>query len=247
MKRILFSIGLSLLAFTSNAQMTATEIIDNYFANIGGREAWSALKGHKITAEINMGMVLPIDMYMMKDGRSRISFKLQGQEMVQEAFDGESVWSTNFASMTNEKADTEESENRKRSIGEYPDPFLNVKEGGFTAEYIGEETVEGVKCYKVKLIKTPILVDGVETENSDFYYFDQENFVPIMTESVVHSGPAKGKTALSVYSDYQEVDGLYFPFSITYKTKSEEGQTIEIKSIELNPVVTDELFDFPGE
>ena len=91
------------------------------------------------------------------------------------------------------------------------------------------------------------MVDGVEVENSEFYYFDQENFVPIMTENIIHSGSAKGETALSVYSDYQEVDGLYFPFSITYKTKGGEGQTIELKTVELNPEVTDDLFDFPGE
>lgn len=247
MKRILFSIGLSVLAFTSNAQMTATEVIDNYFENIGGREAWSKLEGQKMTAEINMGMVLPIDMYIMKDGRSKISFTMQGQTMVQDAFDGETVWSTNFQSMTNEKADAEDTENRKRSIGEYPDPFLNLDKNGFSAEYIGEETVEGVECYKIKLTKKPVLADGVEVENIEFYYFDKENFVPVLSESEVHSGPAKGQIAQSVYSDYQEVDGLYFPFSITYRTKGGDGQTIELKSVELNPEVSEDLFLYTGE
>jgi hypothetical protein len=46
----------------------------------------------------------------------------------------------------------------------------------------------------------------------------------------------------SGFSDYQEVGGLYFPFSI-----SQGGQPIVMKEIVLNPEVDAALFAFPEE
>jgi outer membrane lipoprotein-sorting protein len=46
-------------------------------------------------------------------------------------------------------------------------------------------------------------------------------------------------------SDYQEVEGLYFPFSMTQGVKDQPGQPITIESIELNPSINDSEFNFP--
>jgi len=45
-------------------------------------------------------------------------------------------------------------------------------------------------------------------------------------------------------SDYQEVDGMYFPFSLTQGLKGGESQPLIIMSIELNPEVNDGAFTF---
>ena len=61
-----------------------------------------------------------------------------------------------------------------------------------------------------------------------------------MAETEVREGPQKGQMGSSTFSDYQEVGGLYFPFSI-----SMQGQAIAIKDIILNPEVDAALFTFP--
>ena len=48
-------------------------------------------------------------------------------------------------------------------------------------------------------------------------------------------------------SDYDEVDGIYFPFSMKQGVKGNSGQTITITKIELNPQVDDREFIFPEE
>jgi hypothetical protein len=72
-----------------------------------------------------------------------------------------------------------------------------------------------------------------------------ENFVPIVMEAKINAGPAKGYVSQIVFSDYQEVEGLYFAFSMTQGVKGQPGQAINIASIELNPEIEDSIFAFP--
>ena len=84
------------------------------------------------------------------------------------------------------------------------------------------------------------MVDGMEQPNVSFHYFDAENFVPIASESEIPSGPMKGQMSTNTLSDYQEVDGLYFPFDMGMM-----GQSLIIKEIELNPELDVAMFAFP--
>lgn len=247
MKVFLAAITLS-ISVSSFAQISADEIISNYFEAIGGEDAFRALKGQKMKAEVDYGgMTIPLDIYLMADGKQITKIEFMGMSMSQDAFDGSVAWSTNQMTMKPEKSDAEESENKLRSVGEYPSPLLDYAKKGFTIEKMEDAVVDGVNCYKLKVIKKPMLVDGAEVENSEYYYFDQETFVQLQTESELNSGPAKGEMVITLYSDYQEVDGMYFPFSMTFKTSNSDGQAIELSEIELNPEVAEDFFSFPGE
>tara|TARA_Y100001954_G_scaffold238737_1_gene307988 strand:- start:411 stop:1121 length:711 start_codon:yes stop_codon:yes gene_type:complete len=230
-----------------NAQ-TADEIIDNYFENIGGVDAFNALEGIQINAKANtQAGELPVTIIQMKDGKSILKFELQGKELVQMAFDGETAWAHNFMSMQAEKSDSETTENAKRQLADFPDALLNYKDKGYTVELMENETFEGTDCFKLKLTKLPQLVDGAEVENVVIYYFDTETFVPLGTESEIVTGPGKGMIAQTIFSDYQEVDGIYFPFSMTQGVKGMGGQAINVESIVLNPEIDDSIFAFPSE
>ena len=100
---------------------------------------------------------------------------------------------------------------------------------------------------KIKIVKKPLIVEGKEVENSSIYFFDAENFVPLVVHSEIRTGPSKGMISETKMSDYQEVEGLYFPHSITQGIKDGQGQPIIIDSIELNPTVDDTAFKFPEE
>ena len=90
-----------------------------------------------------------------------------------------------------------------------------------------------------------MVIDGEEIPNVSIYYFDSENYVPIMVHEEVMDGPGKGMIMESKMSDYQEVEGLYMPFSMTQGVKDQPGQPITISSIELNPTVDESEFEFP--
>lgn len=242
MKNLGIVLSILLLVIGSNAAVaqTADEIINTYIKNIGGAEKFKSLTGTKMEMNVNyQGMEIPVELVQLRDGKMYLKVNFQGQEITQMAFDGTTAWSTNFMTMKAEKMESEMVENIKQEAGDYPDPLIDYKAKGYTAEYLGKETKEGTECYKVKLTKKPQMVDGQKVDNIVFYYFDTENNVPILTESEVKSGPAKGQMSVTTMSDYQEVDGMYFPFSM-----NQGGQPMKIKKVTLNPTVDPSAFAF---
>lgn len=249
MKTLKLLIIALVLGFSAQlSAQTADEIIANYFENTGGIDAWQSLEGMKMSAKINQGgMEIPLDIITLKNGKQMTVVNFQGKQIKQGVFNGEVLWSTNFMTQKAEKADQETTDNIKRQKNDFPDPFLNYKKKGYTVELLGKESIDGTDTYKIKLTKTPVLVDGKEEENVSFYFFDTENFVPLVVQSEIKAGPMKGQVSEIKMSDYQEIGGIYLPFSLTQGLKGQPGQVIAIDKIELNPQIDDKEFEFPIE
>lgn len=245
--KTLMAILLMAVMIPSQAQ-TVDEILANYWENTGGLENFKNLEGIKMKAKVTQqGMEIPLEITQLKDGRQMTVIFFQGQEIKQGVYDGEILWSINFMNMKAEKSDAETTANFKLNTNDFPDSFVDYKEKGYTAELIGTETYDGTETFKIKLVKEPVTIDGNQEEDISFYYFDTENFVPIAMESEVKFGQMKGMTQEVTMSDYQEVDGLYFPFAMTQGVKGGESQPFVIDSIELNPEVSDADFAFPEQ
>jgi len=228
-----------------NAQ-TADEIITAYFENTGGIDNWRALEGMEIDGKMKMqGMEIGLKVVSLKDTRQYTEIDFQGQQMKQGVYDGKEMWGVNFMTGQPEKMETEMVENfKKNEARDFPDPLLDYKEKGYTVELLGQETMEGTECHKIKLTKNPIMKDGKEEEVVTIYYFDTENMVPIAEEVTGGSmgGPPgqEGQKMISTFSDYQEVDGLYIPF-----TRSMAQGEMVIEKIVFNPEVEDDVFAMP--
>ncbi len=246
MKKLIFFSLFSLLSFHFSFAQTADEIVENYLKTIGGKEKLSKIKAIHIKAKtITQGMEIPVNMFMTADGKQYMEFELQGKKLVQQAFDGKTAWHTNMMNMKNEKFDNETTENFKRnSKDEFPNPFLNYKEKGFKIELIGKEEVEGTETYKIKLTEHPLLVEGKEVSKETYYYFDTENFIPVVVEEEIKKGQFKGAKIQQIYSDYQEVDGIYFPFNTATKFNGMIGSEVKIESMEINPQIDEKMFVF---
>lgn len=244
--KLLTAIVLSLFTISANAQ-TADEIIAKYFENTGGLDKWKSIEGLKMIAKINQGgMEIPLEIIQLKDGRQTTNINLQGRLIKQGVFDGTTLWSDNFMTQKAEKSDAETTENFKLSLGDFPDVFINYKAKGYSVELAGKETVEGTETFKLKLTKKPIKVDGQTTDDISFYFFDTENFVPLLVEAEVKSGPGKGMVSQIKFSDYQEVsNGVLMPFSLAQGAKGGPSSPIIVSAIEINPVIDAAVFKFP--
>ena len=243
--KILKSIcALVMVLFTFQMQaQTADEIVSNYYENTGGKANWAKLNGIKLVGKVSaQGMSIPVELVNMKDGRMYVQIEVQGMTIKQMAYDGENLWGMNMMTQKAEKSPQEQQDNFKKSIGDFPDAFMNYKSKGYTLELLGKETKEGTECFKLKMTTKPTIVNGKEEANHTFYYFDTETMVPIANEVEVKEGPMKGKMITNTQSDYQEVEGLYFPFS-----QSMYGQPITFDKVILNPEVSEADFAMPKE
>jgi len=243
----IFLLAVVMAAFTPANAQTADEIIDIYFENTGGVDNWRKLKGVEMQGKMNMqGMEIALQIVSLKDSRQYTQISFQGQELKQGVFDGTTMWGVNFMTGQPEKMETEMVENfKKNEAKDFPTPLLDYKEKGYSVELLGKETMEGTECFKVKLTKNPIMVNGKEEDVVSIYYFDTENMVPIAEEMVSGSmmqGPPgqEGQKMITTFSDYDEVDGLYFAFTM----KMPQGEMV-MDSISLNPEVTDDAFIMP--
>ncbi len=246
LNRLFFLVTL-IFSYTINAQ-TVDEIIDNYFENTGGVENWEKIEGVKMSAKVNQGgMEIPIEIVQLKSGKMMTTINFQGQSIKQGVFDGEVLWSTNFMTQKAEKSDEESTNMVKNEMNQFPDPFLNYKEKGFTAELVGTETVDGSETFKIKLTTTPNIIEGKEVPSIAYYFFDNENFVPIQVQEEIKVGPGKGMVSEIKLSDYQEAGGIYMPFSMTQGVKGQPGAPINMDKIEINPTIDDSEFAFPEE
>lgn len=169
----------------------------------------------------------------------------QGQSIKAQVFDGEVSWGINMMSQKPEKSDQETTDNLKLENNDFPDSFMDYKSKGYIAELIGKETIDGTETFKVKLTKEPKTIDGKKEDDITFYFFDTENYVPIAIQTEVKEGPGKGMIMEITMSDYQEVEGLYFPFSQTQGIKDQSSIPLIIDSIELNPTIDENEFKFP--
>jgi hypothetical protein len=227
---------------------TADEILNTYFENTGGVDAWRALEGMRMKAKVNQGgMEIPLEVVRMKDGRQMTSITFQGLELKQGVFDGEVLWGTNMMTQKAEKSDAEATEMMKKEMNDFPDPFLDYQDKGYTVELMGKEDFNGTETFKIKLVKEPVTVDGEEVQDVSYYFFETENLVPIAIHSEIKQGQAKGMMSETTFSDYQEVEGLYMPFTMSQGIKGQGGQPVTMDSIELNPEVSDSDFAFPAE
>lgn len=118
-------------------------------------------------------------------------------------------------------------------------PLVNYKAQGNTIEYQGTEDVDGTEAHKLK----------VTLKNGDVQtvYLDPDHFIEIRT---VSQRKVRGTEVedTSDFGDYELVDGVYFPFSITTHTKGQGGQQqITIEKAEANVTLDDALFSFPAK
>ncbi len=238
MKNLMLLFVAVFASFTLSAQ-SVDEVLKQYFANTGGVDAWRTLKSTRMEGKMSMqGLEFPGIITNKAPNKMRVDVNVQGMKIVQ-AYDGVTAWWIN-PFMGGEEAQPMPDEMSEQIVNqEFESPFLNYAEKGHKVDYEGTETVEGANTHKLKLTK--------KNGDVEYHYFDAEYFVPVMTKTQVKTGPMKGQFTETFMSDYQEVDGLMFPFFMESKMGGQSLQKITISSIKINQDYPDDQFAYPAK
>lgn len=234
MKKVLYSI-LSFAFISVNGQ-TGDEIIQKYATAVGGLAAFNAIKTMKMTGTVTtQGMDFLLTIQVINGRATRNDVDVMGQSVTNSYKDGKG-WKINpyagaptATDMTNEElADFKTQSSLANNLMDY-------KARGHKVELLGQEDVEGVKTYKIKLTTKE---DGKVTT-----YFI--NSADNMLVKSVSSRNLQGQEVQveNIYSNIKEFNGLKLALTRTQKTGGQVFQEIKITTIEVNVPIDEKVFD----
>lgn len=234
MKRIITAL-LSLVFISANAQ-TADEIISKYSEKVGGLDAFNAVKSAKMTGIASIqGMDLPITIQVINGRAYRIDVEVMGQSVVNSFKDGKG-WKINPFGGAETATDVEGAELLEfKTQANLSSSLMDYKARGHQVELLGQENVEGVKTFKLKLTSKD------DNKVTTYYIIENEN----MLLKSVSSREMQGQTVdvETYFSDYKEFGGIKFPMTRTQKIQGQDFQTITLNNIELNAAIDEKVFD----
>ena len=220
---------------------TVDEIVTKHIEAMGGAEKWKALKAIQMVNKFNVqGMDIESKSVIVNGKSLRTDVSVMGQEIIS-AVDGETGWAQQPTMMggTGEPEDMPGAlvkESRKQlSLG---GSLLNYKEKGSTVELVGKEKLDGAEVYHLKLTEKNGDVTNLFLSSSTYY---------TLKSSGKRNVQGKDVDAEVSFSNFKQIEGLTFPY--TMETASPMGgmMTIETDSIKLNPTIDETIFKKPAK
>ena len=222
------------------AAQTAEELVAKNLEAKGGVDKIKSIKSYKFSGNFQQGsFTAQVAQEAKAPNDIREMFTVQGMTQIQ-AYDGKTGWQI---SPFQGRRDPEMlGEDDMRDIVEDSDfygPLVDYKEKGNTIEYLGHDTVDGDDVYRLK----------VTLKNGDivYYYLDPDTYIEIRTErqQFIRGAVRESQTDLG---SYKQVNGVFFPFSISSgpKGRPEQKGTITIQKMEANIDIPDSGFKMPA-
>jgi outer membrane lipoprotein-sorting protein len=244
MKQKLLLAAFLLLMIVNVQAQSVDDILSKYFTTIGGVDKWKALQSMKTSGNMTMqGFDLPFTLYAKRPNMMYMQIQVQGMDIIQ-AYDGKDAWMVNPFAGGKDPVKMTPEESKEMTERNFEDEFIDYKSKGHEITFQGTEEVDGVKCFKLQLVKNK---NNDKEDVTEIHYFDSENYVPIMVIGYARSGPMKGTETRSYLSDYQEVNGLMLPFSTEVKVAGQTVQKMTFQKVNLNESVDDKMFAYPAK
>jgi outer membrane lipoprotein-sorting protein len=167
----------------------------------------------------------------------REEMTIQGMTQVR-AYDGKTAWQINpFEGRRDPELLSADDSKDLQIDADIDGPLVNYKEKGYQAELVGHDSVEGTDCYKIKLT----------LKNGDvrYYYVDSDSSMELKleTQTSIRGSIQERET---YYGDYEEVNGIYYPFAVESGSKgSTDRVRLTVEKIEQNVPLDDSLFSMP--
>ncbi len=201
--------------------VTAQSILDNYFKVLGGKDKLEAVQSTFYTAAASMGgATLNMITKVTAKNQTYTDVLFGGNSVSKNVFDG----TKGYQVVQGQKKEytTDEIADAKKEI--YPFPETKATE----ATLEGIEPYDAGKAYKLKM------------SDKKTTYFDIKNGLKIKDVLVQEQGGQKATTTIT-YSNYKEVQGIQFPYTISIAVGPQKFDFI-VSEIKINEGVTDEDF-----
>jgi hypothetical protein len=217
----------------------ADEIVNKYIHAIGGLDNIQAIKTIKLTGKVTAGsMDIPFSQTCKRPQMVLMESTIQGMT-IKQAFDGTQGWTINpFMGKKDPDLMSKDAEKAIQRNADFEGQLINYKDKGSKIELIGKEDLEGSQVYNIKLTD----------KNNDItnYYIDADSYL-IVKQNDKLKFDTKEISSESILSNYKQVNGVMFPFSIESKSPDNPmgSAKIAVDLIETNFTVDDSIFKMP--
>lgn len=208
----------------------------------GGAAKIEAIKTLRLDGTMRVGgqFELSLSSYKKAPDSVRVEATIQGLTQVQ-AWDGHQAWQISpFQGRRDPERMSADDAKGLADDASISGPLIGAKAQGNKVEYLGTEDIDGTQAHKLKVT--------LKNGDTEYVYLDPDFFLEIR---MVADQTVRGTHVETVndYGDYEQVDGVYFPFSIASYTKgggSFGKQQVTIEKAQANVPISDQLFTFPA-
>ena len=222
---------------TGTDLLSAAEIIDNYIAATGGREAYAEIMNRvtRATVEIPIqGITMDMTVYSARPDKFYSIMESAALGTIERGFDGEIAWENSPMSGPQIKEGAERGDIKRDAVF---DKYIKWRELCEEVVCIGIDTLQGGPAFKVVI--TP------KEGNEQILYFDEKSSLIVRIESVVET-PMGTVPFVTRLSDYRDIGGVLVPHKVMVRIMGQD-RLITTESIECNVELPDGLFDLPAE
>lgn len=226
---------LSLITLSASAQ-TADEIVQKYATAMGGLDAFKKVQSAKITGSVAIqGNDFPVTVQIINGRAFRLDVDVMGQSVVNSVKDGKG-WKLNPFGGIETPTDVEGTElTDLKSQANLCGSLMDYKALGHTIALDGQEDVQGVKTYKIKLT-------AKEDGRVSYYFISSVDYT--MLKSSGKRDMQGSEVEVETYlSNLKEIDGLKFAMSKEQKMNGQVIQSISYNNIEMNVKIDEKAFD----
>jgi len=206
---------------TKPAEITPSQIIDNYVKALGGVEAINTVIDYKMTGTVSTsGYTLEITQLFKKPNLYLMSVSMSGMVAQKVVFDGTTLKTSGMGGSA-EFTEGTEFDNMKATAALCPE--MNYIKNGYKLTVGDMEKINGKEVYVLRVNM------GQQTITD---YYDVTTGLKIRTSATMNS-PMGQMQQITDYSDYRPVKGVNFPHSMKQKVATNET-VITITKVEVN-------------
>ncbi len=236
MKKLLLAV-LSFATISAKAQ-TADDVISKFAANMGGLEVFNKITSAKMTGTYStQGNEIALITQIINGKGMRTDLELMGQAVTNCYFNGKG-WKINpFQGVTTPTEVTGTELNDFKTQSNLANQLMDYKARGHQVELQGEDAVEGIKTYKIKLTN--------KDDSKVTTYFISTADYTLIKSVTMRQFQGQDIEVESFYSDLKEINGVKFFMTRDSKIEGQVFQTVKYEKVELNVTIDEKIFEMP--
>lgn len=228
------------------AAQTLDDVIARNLAARGGVEKLRSLDTVKITGTITLRMMgppgsppkevsVPMTTWAKRPNKMRRDQQFPDR-VVSVGFDGTTVWVHDSAMGVPQKMSGPNADATKDDATFDP-LFLTYKERGHEIELVGQEKVESVEVYHLRVTK--------QSGQVEHHYLRADTGLEFRTVTTVQQGGTEIELRTDL-SDYRTVDGMQVAFGMRQFRNGQPVLDVQLTDVAFNVPLDDDIFTMPS-